>query len=708
MDTHCAVTGFDPQQGFEADTLLAQLDPEQQQVARQLLGPLVVRAGAGTGKTRAITYRIAYGVHTGAYEPSSVLALTYTTRAAAEMVERLHNLQARGVQARTFHAAALRQLRFFWPDTVGGSLPRLAEHKGSLVHVAASRLGMLPQGRGARELVRDLAAEVEWAKVCMLNPADYLDAAASGQRSPVGEFSFEQVAQLMATYEDVKDEAHCIDFEDVLILMAALLREREDVARAVRSQYRHFVVDEFQDVSALQFELLSQWLGERHEICVVGDVAQTIYSFAGADATYLTKFRQAHPGAREVELNRDYRSTPQIVSIANHCLMQSPRPGQAPVLPEGAVHLVSQRDHGPAVEFTSYADDGAEVTQVVERIRALLQAGGRAGDIAILVRTNAQTEPFETALREANVAVAVQGQKPFFQRDEVVAALRVLRQAVRLQTAADAGSSIGEPNGDPEAVVQLVEDMLTGFGWSKQAPEGRGTVREQWEAMDVLVKLARRLEPSSLAEFVQHLDRRAAIGAQPKADAVTVCSLHAAKGLEWENVFLVGMSEGLLPITYAKTAAMIEEERRLLYVGITRAKTRLWISYAKARAGGRARAREMSRFLTPIWPEEGENKPSRPGSLVSMKQVPAVVENFDADTEQLWGKLKKWRSQTAQARQVRAYFVFTDQVLANIAHARPLTMVQLRQVSGVGDMKLMQYGKEVVALVRAHEDAGRS
>lgn len=704
MTTSSSIPGFDPQaDNFDAQALLEQLDPEQRQVARQLMGPLVVRAGAGTGKTRAITYRIAYGVHTGAYDPTSVLALTYTTRAAGEMVHRLHQLHARGVQARTFHSAALRQLSYFWPDTVGGNLPRLVDHKGALVRTAAQRLGLLTDARRARELVRDLASEVEWAKVSMLDAPGYLARANAAGRTPVGDISFEQVADLISLYEDVKDEAHCIDFEDVLILMAALLREREDVARAVRSQYRHFVVDEFQDVSALQFELLSQWLGPRHEVCVVGDVAQTIYSFAGADSTYLTKFHRAHPGAREVELNRDYRSTPQIVSVANHALMQRPRPGQAPVLPPGAVHLVSQRESGPAVQFAAYTDDGAEVAAVVAQIKQLLTTGGRASEIAVLVRTNAQTEPFETALREAAVPVAVQGQKPFFQREDVVAALRTLRMATRLHSASDAAASGGQVSGEPAKVVELIEDMLSGLGWSEQAPPGPGGLREKWETLDVLVKLARKEQPHSVAQFVQTLDHRSAVGAQPKEDAVTVCSLHAAKGLEWDNVFLVGISEGLLPISYAKTPTMVEEERRLLYVGITRARTRLWISYAKARAGGRARGREMSRFLTPLWPTLDELAADFSGRGRRTKQRAAVVENFDQDTTALWEALKRWRSQVARERQVRAYYVFTDQVLANIAHARPATFVQLRQVNGVGEMKMSQYGKDVLAVVATHQ-----
>ncbi|MDO5721955.1 MAG: ATP-dependent DNA helicase UvrD2 [Actinomycetaceae bacterium] len=693
-----AVNLRDPEQ------LLENLDPEQRQVARQLMGPLVVRAGAGTGKTRAITYRIAYGVHTGAYDPSSVLAITYTRRAAGEMAQRLDQLQVRGVQARTFHSAALRQLQFFWPRTIGGKVPPIKAHKASIVNAAAARLGLLGTDTRNRELVRDLASEVEWAKVSLVDAQNYPQLAAASDRPVVGDFTYDQVADVIGAYDEVKDEAGFIDFEDVLILMAALLREREDVARAVRNQYRHFVVDEFQDVSPLQFELLSQWLGERHEICVVGDVAQTIYSFAGADWKYLANFPRYHPGAREVELNRDYRSTPQIVSVANHSLMTSPRPGMAPQLPAGAVHLVSQRDSGPAVSFTSYSDDAQEAEGVVGEIKKLLKTGVRPGQIAVLVRTNAQTEPYETALNAAGISVALKDQTPFFDRPAVKECLTVLRQATQLASLSDTGASGGDTSGEPEQVIELVQGIIGGLGWTPEPPQGRGDVRDKWENQEALVNLARTLQPKSLTELVENLQRRASLGAEPKSDAVTVCSLHAAKGLEWDSVFLVGVSEGLIPISYATTAAMVEEERRLLYVGITRAQRWLQISYAKSRSGGRSRSRERSRFLERLWPSEADaSAGQQSGWGRGRKQRPADADSFDADTEKLWESLKRWRTQAAKEMQVRAYYVFTDQVLANIAHARPATPVQLRQVSGVGEMKLAAFGQAVLAVIAQHE-----
>ena len=295
-----------------ADDILDALDPEQRQVAASPSGPMCVLAGAGTGKTRAITHRIAYGVHSGAYQPQRVLAVTFTARAAGEMRTRLRDLGVPGVQARTFHAAALRQLHYFWPQAIGGAAPEVLPHKASVVAEAGSRLRLQLD----RVAVRDLAAEVEWAKVSMLTPETYAVAAGRAGRDPAG-LDATAMARVLQTYEEVKAERGVIDFEDVLLLTVGILAEREDIARVVRSQYRHFVVDEYQDVNALQQRLLDLWVGERDDVCVVGDAAQTIYSFTGATPKHLLEFPRRYPKSQVVQLVRNYRSTPQIVALAN-------------------------------------------------------------------------------------------------------------------------------------------------------------------------------------------------------------------------------------------------------------------------------------------------------------------------------------------------------------------------------------------------------
>src|SRR5215213_153574 len=339
-----------------ADQLLEGLDPEQREVATALSGPVRVLAGAGTGKTRAITHRIAYGVACGVYQPRQVLAVTFTTRAAGELRTRLRTLGADGVQARTFHSAALRQARYFWPKVYGGELPPLQESKLGLVGTAARR-NRLDAQPGT---LRDLAGEIEWSKVSNVRPEDYARVAQERGRE-VSAADPATVAAVFASYEEVKRDAGRIDMEDVLLCAAAVLAEDQRVAAEVRRQYQHFVVDEFQDVSPIQAALLDLWLGGRHELCVVGDPAQTIYSFAGASSRYLRELPSRHPGTTSVELVRNYRSTPEVVDAANRLLgVGAASAGPAGAAGSSGVRLRSQQPSGAPVGYSEHADEVAE------------------------------------------------------------------------------------------------------------------------------------------------------------------------------------------------------------------------------------------------------------------------------------------------------------------------------------------------------------
>jgi len=643
------------------EELLEALDPEQREVATALTGPVCVLAGAGTGKTRAITHRIAYGVATGVYRATSVLAVTFTARAAGEMRTRLRTLEVVGVQARTFHAAALRQLGFFWPKVVGGAPPKLVEAKAALVAEAGRRVGVSVD----RIAVRDLAAEVEWAKVSLVAADDYPRVALEAGRGEVAGADAGAVARLIAAYEDVKTERGVMDFEDVLLLLAAMLAEDRSVAQTVRDQYRHFVVDEYQDVSPLQQYLLDQWLGGRHEVCVVGDPAQTIYSFAGASPHHLLDFPRTHPGATLVRLTRDYRSTPQVVTVANRLLVSARRPGDLPTL-----QLVAQRPAGPQVRFVAYDDDEAEAASVAARCARLVESGTPASQIAVLFRTNAQSEAFEDALARVGVGYQVRGGERFFVRRDVREAIVLLRGGAR--------ASQDVP------LTTTVRDILATVGWAPQPPSVRGAARERWDAMNALVALAddmasdpTRQDPG-LRDLVAELDERASAQHAPTVDGVTLASLHAAKGLEWDAVFCVGLSEGLLPISLAETDDAVNEERRLLYVGITRAREHLELSYARHRLGGSA-TRRRSRFLAPLWPDDERPAESRadPGLLAA---------------------LRAWRADVA-ADATSPSAVLADPVLAQIAAARPTTLAQLGAVPGVGPVKLDRYGSALLQVV---------
>lgn len=691
--------------------ILAGLDEEQRLVATTLQGPLCVLAGAGTGKTRAITHRIAYGVHTGVYNPNRLLAVTFTARAAAEMRARLRDLGVGSVQARTFHAAALRQLQYFWPHAVGGQLPGLLEHKAQTIAEAARRL-RLPTDRAA---IRDLAAEIEWAKVSMLTPETYLLKAQN--RGEPGGLDKIAVGRLFQAYEDVKADRNLIDFEDVLLITVGILQEDARVAATVREQYRHFVVDEYQDVSPLQQRMLDLWLGGREELCVVGDASQTIYSFTGATPRHLLDFKQRYPEANMVKLVRDYRSTPQVVGLANE-LLRNRRSGglAADSLWSKPLELIAQRPNGPAAEFQECTDDEAEAAAVAARIKALVDSGTKASEIAVLFRTNGQSEAYEQALSAAGVGYQLRGGERFFARKEVRDAILQLRAASRAA--------------DDEPLGQLVRDVLKNLGYQGQAPNSGGAVRERWESLNAIVALADELFLSrstpehvfTLVDFVAELTERASAQHAPTVQGVTLASLHSAKGLEWDAVFLVGLSEGLMPISFADTPETVDEERRLLYVGITRAREFLNFSWSTARTPGGRAHRRPSRFLDGLRPDSVGGAPTggRPAGTRKSRKVngPTVcrvcqkILNTGAERkigrcqecppgydEAVFEQLRQWRLGEATNAAVPAFVVFTDATLMAIAESAPETLEDLAQIPGVGPAKLDRYGEAVLEIL---------
>lgn len=713
-----------PQAPDSADAVLDGLDPEQREVATALHGPVCVLAGAGTGKTRAITHRIAYGVRAGILQPSSVLAVTFTNRAAGEMRGRLRQLGAAGVQARTFHSAALRQLQYFWPKAIGGSMPRLVDRKIQLVADAAAACRI----RLDRNELRDVTAEIEWSKVTQTVPTDYAPAAAKAGREAPRDPA--EIAQIYNVYEDLKRDRSVMDFEDVLLLTVAILQDRHDIADQVRSQYQHFVVDEYQDVSPLQQRLLELWLGERDNLCVVGDASQTIYSFTGATPDHLLDFRTRHPGATVVKLVRDYRSTPQVVHLANGLLAQAS--GRAA---DHRLELISQRDAGPEPVYTEYTDEPAEAEGAARRIRELMDSGVPASEIAILFRTNSQSESYEQALADAGVPYQLRGAERFFDRPEVRKAGIALRGAARF----------GGNDSLLDDVVDLpsqVRAVLSGEGWTTEPPAGSGAVRERWESLAALVNLAQDFAAAkpgaTLADLVAELDERANAQHAPTVQGVTLASLHSAKGLEWDVVFLVGVAEGMMPITYAKTDEQIEEERRLLYVGVTRARRHLHVSWALTRAPGGRPNRRPSRFLDGLRPgstatvgraaargsggvERGYT--SRPDAAPRRTQrSPARCrvcgrtltdagemklmrcEDCPSDMDEgLYERLREWRGVQARLSGQPDFCVFTDRTLMAIAEAEPAGPDELSRIPGVLKRKLDRYGADVLAICAGQE-----
>ncbi len=666
--------GTDAGAQTRAEAVLAGLDDEQRTAAQAVSGPVCILAGAGTGKTRTITHRIAYGVHTGRYVPEQVLAVTFTARAAGELRGRLAALEVGGVQARTFHAAAMRQLRYFAPRVLGGPMPGLVENKLRLVASAASRSRLSTD----RTSLRDLASEIEWAKTTLATPEDYPARARAAGREPP--FEAAAVSAVYASYESAKQRDGVLDFEDLLLVTAYALEEHREVAQQIRGQYRHFVVDEYQDVNPLQQRLLDAWLGGRADVCVVGDPNQTIYSFTGADPDYLLGFADRYPDSAVVKLERDYRSTPQVVGLANRLIGQAPRRKGLPGL-----RLLGQRADGPEPRFTEHPDEPAEAAAVAARCRALIDGGMPASEIAVLFRINAQSEVYEAALTDVGVPYVLKGGERFFERPEI-------REAVLLLRGAAAGGH------DAGALVPTVRDVLASRGWAEHRPPAGGAARDRWQSLSALVDLAVDLVADNptldLQGFVAHLAERADAQHAPTVQGVTLASMHAAKGLEWDVVFVVGLVDGVVPISQSLARPdAVEEERRLLYVAITRAREQLTLSWSLARNPGAKRARPRSRFLTGLAPD---SSPTAPTARRAGKKQKVVLEG---EAGELFERLRAWRSQTAQSASVPAYVVFSDATLQAIAETRPSNLRELSGLPGIGSRKLEMYGAEVLATV---------
>jgi len=532
------------------DSILAALDPDQRAVALATRGPVCVIAGAGTGKTRAITHRIAYAAAIGTMDPQKVLALTFTAKAAGEMRARLRTLGVPTVAARTIHSAALKQLLYFWPTVFGGRTPDLMTTKTGFLTEAINRAGLSGSLRAtSRELMRDIASEIEWAKVSQVGPTDYINEVAKRGQKP--RVSPEQMVQVYTAYESIKKQELAIDFEDVLLLCAAMLEEEREVRERVQDQYRYFTIDEYQDISPIQQRLINAWLGTRTDICVVGDPAQTIYSFAGATPVFLNSFTQRFPDAEVIRLTTGYRSTPEITFAAN-ALLRHGTMGQ---------ELIAFNGHGSKPIVTGYGDESAEIRGVMDEINALLLGGTQPQEIAILARTNAQLKVAERAMLAQNIPYQVRNTERFFERREVRDFLGQVRKASVIPA---------EGQGWIDELRSLAQPYLTG---------------EAIDGIAALLHLARELDdddnftPKTLRTYLREVEDRVQQNNPPTMPVVTLATLHAAKGLEWERVFLIGASDGQLPLTNSSGESAVEEERRLFYVGITRAKADLHISY---------------------------------------------------------------------------------------------------------------------------------
>jgi DNA helicase-2/ATP-dependent DNA helicase PcrA len=680
-----------------ADDLLVDLNDDQRRAVLAQAGPVLITAGPGSGKTRTVTRRIAYGVHAGTIDARRAMALTFTTRAAGELHRRLAELGAGAVAARTFHSAAWRQLRHFWPSVIGGALPTLIADRTALLNEAARREG------GEPPAVAVLRTELDWMKARGIDSADYAAAAAGRD---LGGIPPERVAAILARYEAVKAERAAIDFDDVLLLTIGLLDSRTDAREQVRRQYHWFTVDEYQDVSPLQQRLLDLWLGERGQICAVGDPAQAIYAFAGADPGLIASFPRRYRGTTTVNLPVTYRCPPRIVAAAN--AMGRGIPGATPLRSADATVAGS-------LQILSFPNDAAEAAGVADEAAALVAAGHNPAEIAVLYRVHHQANRIRAALRSRDVGYSMRGSERFFDRPEVREAIVRLRGRVR------------EAPGDSAAAAWA--DVAAAMGHDPQPPEG-DSARDRWESLAALAARAAPDLPG--ADWLADLDRRAADGDAPPPAGVSLLTMHAAKGLEWDTVFLIGAADGTLPLAAAGPDQQ-QEERRLAYVAMTRPRRRLMITWAARAADGTGR--RISPYLAgltgavtgtltaakpaAVAPRSGprpQREEEQPGRMLPPARCRVCGRALVTGAERVLGRcqgcpgdaadrtlerLNRWRDQRSRLLGAPPYAVVTTATLTAIAEQRPATMTDLAAIPGMTEGRVRHYGADLLALVAA-------
>jgi DNA helicase-2/ATP-dependent DNA helicase PcrA len=609
-----------------AEAVFEGLNADQRAAVEAVTGPVCILAGAGSGKTTTITHRIANQVLTSAFRPSEILAVTFTDKAAGEMRTRLERLGAQGIQARTFHSAALGQLRYFTGDRLGQVLPSKALMLQPIRRSLPPPFKFRPLG--------DLAGEIEWAKNRRLTPDTYI-ASLDGHEPPIAP---DLMVSVFRRYEAQKERQGRVDFEDLLELAIRLYEENPSAAEMFRSRYRAFTVDEYQDVNLLQQSLLERWLGDRDELCVVGDDYQSIYSFTGATPEHLLSVPERLPHAKIVRLEENYRSTPEILELANRLV---PKLGGARKV------LRPTRPQGEQPVLRACEDAEAEVASIVANIGTFHREDVPYEQIAVLYRINSRSEDFEEALADAGIPYQVRG-GAFLARPAARGMIRALR-----------GS------GGQTEVAEIVRRVAEAQGLTPVLPEGIGE-EELTRQGDLarFVRLAEEFGEGTVADFVTDLKSR--FGEESAGRGVNLLTYHRAKGLEFEVVFLPKLEEGELPFKRSRGREALAEERRLLYVGMTRAKRYLELTWSGA----------PSRFLA----ELGVAEPARPAA-----DDPTVKA------------LKEWRRERAKTDGVPAFVVFHDTTLEEIARRRPRQLWELAKVSGVGPAKLERYGGEVLA-----------
>ena len=683
-----------------SNPLLDGLDENQRLAVEAVRGRVAIIATAGSGKTRVITNRIANAIETKTHNPEHGLALTFTNKAANEIRARLSRLKVAPVAAATFHATALRQLAHFWPQVVGGNMWNVISTKSSLIDQAASNAGISLKDYARRTVI----SEIEWAKSSGLDIENYLKL-----DRKTDEVAASMVADIWTRYTDLTKRNNVLDFEDILQLNLGMLSSFPDVLQQVRQRYTWFTVDEFQDVTPLQNALLQLWVGNRNELCVVGDPAQTIYTFAGASANFLKDFKQNHPETLQIELNRTYRCPELICSVANSLMSTSATPS----------FMVSAKGDAGEVRLQHYLDEKSEALEIANHIAELINSGVDAREIAVLLRINSMSNEFESVFDAMNIPYTMRGITKFFERPEVKQVLLDLR--------------VGSYISSDITMLAAVKKIAELHGWSEQPKHSSETARSRWESLSALVNVAVDLAAqnagATLEDYFAEIAHRTNENHDPQAAAVTITTIHTAKGLEWEYVFVPSVVEGILPFDPVRSPGTIEEERRLFYVALTRAKKSVEISTAKTRLGYN---NAPSRFLSSITTtSEAFVAPQKLASVSMPAEKPefkvvkcrfcslGVTETREVKlqkckkceknnpkvefSDSIKAGLNSWREDLAKQVGNLPWLVLSDLDVEALAEFQPTTIQELSEMNAISESKIEAAGEELLMIIAANQ-----
>ncbi|GAC1536790.1 MAG: ATP-dependent DNA helicase UvrD2 [Acidimicrobiales bacterium] len=653
-----------------AGDLLADLSEEQAAVVTSPAAPLAIVAGPGSGKTRVLTRRIAWQIRQGRVEASHVLALTFSRRAASELGMRLRRLglpagaRDAGVTTGTFHAVAWAELSRHRVERGQAPVSVLARPTRLLTPALTAALGRAPS---ATELSA-AAREITWARLQQLNPQGY---PAVGQRRWRNGLTPAAISAAWAGYERAKRDRRVLDLDDLLETCTRLLTTDPEAGAAARWRHRHLFVDEYQDLNPAHHRLLRAWVGERPDLCLVGDPDQAVYGFNGASPDLFATVEQDWPGVEIVHLTDNFRSTPEVVALA-----EAVRPTRV-----GALPCSSVRPPGPLPVLRSYRDDHAEAQGVADAILARRAPGKALGGTAVLARTNARLRLVAAALDHAGIPWRLRDLRPLADRPPIQAWLRQLPAHA--------------PSGD-------LRELVAGSVDTRPTDSADGLATDRAALLGALSEFASGAPAATVAGFANWLDATGITAEEGPAPGIDLATFHRAKGLEWPSIWVVGVEEGLVPLAGSGGAALAEE-RRLLYVALTRGEEEVTISWARQRTArdNTVVDSQPSRWIADLGGRVATlgHSPQPPEQLARLSDLRHALAPPHACARRL--ALLTWREHRARAARIPVDLILPDRLVDALVVGTTDTEDDVRRLTSDLGSRAALWAPEVLRILRS-------